>query len=288
MTLRRREALQAIALAALTGVAGACRKRAEGPAEIRIAKRVVSISASTTEALFAVGAGSLVVGRSKFCDYPPEATKLPAVGGFVDPNLEATLALAPDLVVGARGPLGQGFLRALEERGIATYFPKTESFDEILTMLEGIGARTGRGDAARAVLASLRARRDAIARAVAATTRPKTLLLFSIKPVTAAGPGSFPDEMIALAGGANVVHDGAAYPTLGMETILALDPDVIIDAEMIPGTAASLDSSWATMRAVRERRVHLLRDEAVLRPGPRVLDGVAAIARLLHPDVAIP
>jgi iron complex transport system substrate-binding protein len=282
--VRRREAL---ALLALAGIARACRKPTSADGT-RIATRVVSISASTTEALFAVGAGALVVGRSKFCDYPPEATKLPAVGGFVDPSLEATLALAPDLVVGARGPLGQGFLRALEERGIATYFPKTESFDEILAMIVGIGGRTDRAAEADAVVASLRGRRAAIQRALEGRARPKTMLLFSTKPVTCAGPGSFPDEMLALAGGENVVRGTVAYPTLGMETILALDPDVIIDAEMIPGTVAPLDATWGSMRAVRGGKVHLLRDEAVLRPGPRVLDGVASIARLLHPGVAIP
>ena len=248
----------------------------------------MSISASTTEALFAIGAGPRVVGRSRFCDWPPEVQKLPAVGGFVDPSLEATMALAPDLVVGAQGPLGQGFLSALEERGIATYFPKTETFEEILSMIEGLGVHTDRDAPARALVAALRARRDVLRRTLAAAPRPKTLLLFSTKPVTAAGPGSFADEMIALAGGANVVREGAAYPTLSMERVMALDPDVIIDAEMIPGTATALDPAFSTMRAVRARRVHLLRDEAVLRPGPRVLDGVVAIARLLHPDIALP
>lgn len=284
MIVRRREALVLLALAS---VAGACRKLKSGD-EVRVATRVVSISASTTEALFAVGAGHLAVGRSRFCDFPAEATKLPAVGGFVDPSLEATLALAPDLVVGARGPLGQGFLRALEERGIATYFPKTESFEEILAMLAGIGARTDRVARADALVLALRQRRAAIERAFAGRARPKTLLLFSTKPVTCAGPGSFPDEMLAMAGAENVVRGTIAYPTLGMETVLAHDPDVIIDAEMIPGTVAPLDATWGSMRAVREGRVHLLRDEAVLRPGPRVLDGVASIARLLHPGVAIP
>jgi iron complex transport system substrate-binding protein len=261
----------------------ACR-RARTDATPRIAKRVVSTSASTTEALFAVGAGALVVGRSRYCDYPPEVTKLPSIGGYVDPSLEAILGLQPDLVVGARGPIGQGLVRTLEERGIATWFPETETLDQILAMIEGIGARTAH-DAAP-VARAMRERRAAIAAALASAKRPRTLLVFEKKPISVAGPGSFPDEMLRLAGGDNALSEGARYATISLEKAIALDPDVILDAEM--GAAPTpFDSTWSALRAVREGKIVRLGDERVLRPGPRVLDGVALIARALHPGVAI-
>jgi iron complex transport system substrate-binding protein len=120
--------------------------------------------------------------------------------------------------------------------------------------------------------------------AVAQRPRPRVLLLFEKKPISAAGAGSFPDEMLALAGGTNVLEGGAAYATVSLEKVLALDPDVILDAEM--GSAAvPFDETWKGVRAVREGRVIRLADETVLRPGPRVLDGAAAIARALHPGI---
>ncbi len=276
---------RAFLLASALGAAAGCRRERAPTASV--AKRVVSISASTTEALFAIGAGALVVGRSRYCDHPPEVRALPSIGGYVDPSLEAILALSPDLVVGARGPIGSGLVRTLEERGIATWFPETERIDGILAMIEGLGARTARDAEARALTAAMRARREAIARALGAIPRKRTLLLFEKKPISAAGPGSFPDEMLVLAGGENVVRDGAAYATLSLEKVLALDPDVILDAEM--GEAPTpFDETWNPVRAIREGRVVRLTDESVLRPGPRVLDGVATVARALHPGVEVP
>lgn len=272
------------AFLALSVLAVACRRARSEPHEVR---RVVSMAASTTETLFAIGAGPLVVGRSRYCDYPPEARALPSVGGYIDPSLEAILGLKPDLVVGARGPLGPGFIRALEERGITTWFPETESLDAIDETILGLGQRTARVDQAKALVERMRTRRKAIEAALAKEKRPRALLLFEKKPISAAGPGSFPDEMLRLAGGANALTDGARYANLSLEKVIALDPDVILDAEM-GATPTSFDSTWNGVRAVRDGKVVRLGDESVLRPGPRVLDGVALIARTLHPGVALP
>lgn len=253
----------------------------------RVGRRIVSMAASTTEALFAIGAGTLVVGRSRYCDYPPEARALPSVGGYVDPSLEAVLGLNPDLVVGARGPLGPGFLRALTERGIETWFPETESLASIDELILGLGQRTNRQEPARALVERMATRRTAIEKAVAGEKRPRALLLFEKKPISAAGPGSFPDEMLRLAGGDNALKEGARYANLSLEKVLSLDPDVILDAEMGAAPAA-FDSTWGGVRAVKEGRVVRLGDESVLRPGPRVLDGVAVLARALHPELNVP
>lgn len=245
------------------------------------------MAASTTEALFAIGAGPQVVGRSRYCDYPPEALSLPSIGGYVDPSLEAILGLRPDLVVGARGPIGPGLVRTLEQRGIATWFPDTETLAAIEEMIAGLGRRTGHEREAVALLATMRERRAAIEAALADVPRPRALLLFEKKPISAAGPGSFPDEMLRVAGGRNVLVGGARYATLSLEKLIALDPDVILDSEM--GAAPRpFDSTWSAVRAVREGRVLRVADESVLRPGPRVFDGVATLARAMHPGVKLP
>ncbi len=253
----------------------------------------MSLSPSTTEILFAVGAGKRVVGRSRFCDYPPEATALPVVGGFVDANLEEIVRLSPDLVVGARGPAGPALAQKLESLGIATSFPAAQSIAQIESAITELAVRVGAAERGTDVVASMRAHEKAIADALATQPRVRTLLVFGLAPIVVAGPESFPHEMLEIAHGQNVVTSGGAYPAINAETLMMLDPDVVIDAS-VTGTgrdASAVDRdapAWRELRAVRQSRVVPLTDEAALRPGPRTAHGIAAIARILHPGVVVP
>jgi iron complex transport system substrate-binding protein len=256
--------------------------------------RIVSLSPNTTEALFALGAGDRIVGRSRFCDHPPEVRNIPQVGGYIDPSLEAILGLAPDLVVGARGPAGPGLAEKLGGIGIGTFFPPTESMAEIDAMIEALGDRIGVRERARDVVARLRMRRDAVSLAVAGVRRVRVLLVFGVSPIVAAGPESFPDEMVGLTNAENVVTTGRGYPTLSVERLLTLNPDVVVNASMAgtPGDRGDGirrdDPGWRELAAVREGRVVAIHDEAVLRPGPRIGDGLAVLARALHPTANVP
>ncbi len=272
-----------------------CRKQSApvdaGPADGAVAFRIVSLTPSTTEALFAVGAGDKVVGRSRYCDWPAEAASLPQIGGYVDPSFEAILALRPDLVTGARGPAGAAMSQRLEARGIPTYFPEAETFAQIDTMIFGIGERTGRASEARALVAKLDARIASISAAVAAQPRIKVLLVFGLAPISVAGPTSFADEMIRRAGGTNAVTEGGPYPTISVERVHSLDPDVVVNAAMAEAHGIERLSKetpgWAKVRAVAHGRVVALDDESVLRPGPRIGDGLAALARAIHPEATV-
>lgn len=272
----------------------ACRKApaVRNGADAGAGARIVSLSPSTTEALFVIGAGPQVVGRSRYCDWPAEVTKLPQIGGYVDPSFEAILALRPDLVTGARGPAGAAMSERLEARGIKTFLPKTESFAEIDAMMIGLGERTGHAADAKAKVDALDAQVSAIARALASVPHPRVLLVFGLEPVSVAGPASFADEMIRRAGGTNVVTEGGAYPTLGMERVLTLDPDLVVNAAIAEAHGhqriAKDTPGWSKVRAVTTGHVVALTDESVLRPGPRVGDGLTALARAIHPEVALP
>jgi iron complex transport system substrate-binding protein len=252
--------------------------------------RVVSLSPSTTEAMFALGAGSLLVGRSRYCDYPPAALALPQVGGYVDPNLEAILGLRPDLVVGARGPAGPKLEATLNDHDVATFFPETESLAQIDAMIIALGARIGHAADADREVAALDAREAGITQSVAALPKVRVLLVFGVDPIVVAGPGGFPDELIARAGGVNVVDVGPAYPTLAVERVMALAPGVILDASSAHGSEQITPDApgWREVGAVRAGHVVSLTGEAVLRPGPRISDGLAEIARALHPGAAVP
>jgi iron complex transport system substrate-binding protein len=269
-----------------------CRKTPPPLGDTGPATRIVSISPSTTETLFVIGAGDKVVGRSRYCDWPPEVTKLPQIGGYVDPSYEAILALRPDLVTGARGPAGAAMSERLEARGIAVFFPKTETFAEIDAMILGLGDRTGRSVEAKAKVAALDARVAAIEKALVGRPRVRVLLVFGLAPLSVAGPASFADEMIRRAGGTNVVTEGGGYPTLGVEHVHTLDPDVVVNAAIAEAHGQERISKdtpgWARIRAVTEGHVVGVTDESVLRPGPRVADGLTTLARALHPNVALP
>lgn len=288
--ITRRAAL--VALAAL-GLA-ACGRRQATPGA---AARVISLSPSTTEAVHAIGAGALLVGRSRYCDHPPEVLRLPSVGGYADPSIEAIVALSPTLVVGARGPAGPTLEEALRAHGIATYFPETESLAQIEEMLTELGRRLGAAEGAQRAVGRLREQRRAVEQAVEGAPRVRVALVFDTSPIFVAGPGSFADELIRLAGGENVIARGGAYPTIGVEHLLALDPDVLLDGatdevgERGPSRLSLLKDApgWRSMRAVRKGRVRSLRIDAALRPGPRIGEGLAAVARALHGDaLALP
>lgn len=252
-------------------------------------QRIVSVTPNTTEAVFALGAGSRLVGRSRYCDFPPEVEKLPSVGGYVDPSFETILGLRPDLVIGARGPSGRSMVEKLEARGIECYFPSTESVQEVFSMIEGLAQRLGTTKEGNALAQSIRARLSQVHSVVADSIPPRVLLVFGQSPVSVAGPGSFPNEMLVLAGCKNAVEQGTRYPTVGFEAIIALDPDLVFDATMAGNQKArainSEHAGWASVRAVREGRVKRIDSDTILRPGPRLAEGVATLARSAHPDI---
>ncbi|WP_438016771.1 helical backbone metal receptor [Sorangium sp. So ce315] len=279
------------ALAALAGLAlAACGRRAPAAAGV---PRVVSLSPSTTEAVCAIGAGAALVGRSRYCDHPPEVLRLPSVGGYADPSIESVIALSPTLVVGARGPAGPALEEALRGHGIATFFPETESLAQIEDMIAELGRRLDAAPGAEAAVARIRARRRAVEQAVEGRPRVRVALLFDTSPIFAAGPGSFADELLRLAGGENAIARGGPYPSISVEHLLALDPDVLLDGTAVEDEAqqgaarlAQLRDApgWRSLRAVREGRLRPLHTDVVLRPGPRIGDGLAAVAWALHGD----
>jgi len=255
------------------------------------ASRIVSLSPSTTETISELGALRSLVGRSRYCDWPSEVKALPDVGGYVDPNVEAIVALRPDLVVGARGPAGRRIDDTLRAQGIDTYFPPTESVAEVLAMIRGLGARIDRQADGERVASRVESRLAQIAEATKSLDHPRVLLLFGVQPIVAAGPKSFGDELLSRAGARNAVTQGDAYPTLDVEAVAGMDPDVIVDAAVAEEHGAQRISKtaggWSRVRAVQNDRVLALADEVVLRPGPRIAEGVATLARALHPGLSL-
>ena len=277
---------------ALAALAACSRGHAPAPAAGE-AHRIVSVSPATTEALYAVGAGDRLVGRSRFCDWPPEAAKVPVVGGVIDADLEAIVHLAPDLLVGSPGPASTKLSEQLAAFGIATWFPGIDSLAAVDAMVLGVGQRTGHGEEAKHVVEGIDVHAAAVEGAVAGEPVPRVLLVVDVAPVVATGPHDFLDEMVRRAGGANVLSTGGSWQTLDFEQIAGLDPDVVLDASDANGGGGNdritpRSPGWADLRAVREGRVVTVSDTRVLRPGPRVAEGLAILARALHPGAPVP
>lgn len=256
-------------------------------AAIGAAERVVSLAPSVTETLFALGEGGAVVGVSKYCDYPPAATRLPRVGTFLTPNVEAIVALRPTLIIGPGLSSNQREVRALAAMGYATMTVDDSSLAGIERGIATVGARTGRAGAARRLIASIDSQIAAL-RARLNGVKPRTVvMLVGHQPIIAVGRGTYLDDLLRLAHADNIADSvGENWPHLSLEYIIEMRPEVILDGQMGTGTRtpAGFWSRYPAIPAVRNHRVFGYPDNPVLHPGPRVGQTLEILARLIHPE----
>ena len=258
------------------------------------AQRVVSLAPSNTEILFAIGAGSQVVGRDEFSDFPAEANSIQSVGGSMgEYSTETILALQPDLVLAAEINPPE-LVRALEGLGLRVYYLSNPVMLEgMYANLENVGQLTGRGSEAAALIRSLRGRVSAVDEKIS-TVSDKPVVFYEIdatdpgKPYTY-GPGTFGDQLIQRAGGLNVAGNlQDAYPQVSLEQIVVARPEVILLGDAQFGTtiqSVQARAGWDQLPAVLNGRIHPFDDNLVSRPGPRLVDGLEQLARLLHPEL---
>lgn len=257
------------------------------------AQRVVSLAPSNTEILFAVGAGAQVVGRDETSDYPPEALSLPTIGGYSGFNLEAIVTLHPDLVL-AGGVNTPELVASLEQLGLTVYYlPNPFTLEEMYANLETIGKLTGRETETAALVESLKMRVAAVDEKILPLSYGPTVYYEldatePTKPFTA-GPGSFIDLLISRAGGINI---GASlqgqWAQISLEQLVVANPAIIILGDAAYGETpekVAQRPGWGTLLAIQTGQVFPFDDNLVSRPGPRLVDGLEALARLLHPGV---
>jgi len=257
-------------------------------------RRIVSLAPNITEILFALGFGDRVVGVTEFCNYPPEALRLPKVGGFVNPNAEVILALHPDLVVATPNVGNRAFVERLIAVGARVVVVQARDVAEIDPAIKAIANAAGDPRAGRALVARLRADLDRERGRVASLPRTRTLFCIQVEPLVVAGRGSYPGDLIELAGGENIVPASAGqYPNFSLEAVVAAAPDSIVQSLMDTREGATggdrLMAFWGrlgSIPAVKGKRVFAVPGDVVLRPGPRVAQGVAALIALLHPEAA--
>lgn len=250
-------------------------------------RRIVSLAPAVTEILFALGVGDRVVGATAFCDYPPAARRIPRVGDSTI-SVEKIVSRRPDLVV-ASGSADRKAIDAMERMPsfrVPIFVVDPNSFEGLYAAIGAIGRIVGRPQQAAALCGSIRARVDAVVRAVSARAdRPKVLIVVQPEPLWVAGSGTFMDEMVRLAGGVDVASGaGTGYHTFPIEKALAARPDVVLVGK--EGLSRIRSSElWKATPAYRSNRIYAIDPSIAARPGPRLADALEQIARLLHPGI---
>ena len=251
-------------------------------------RRVVSMIPSSTETVCALGACDLLVGIDQFSNYPREVAGLPRLGSAFTPNIEALVALEPDLVLADEY---SGIAQTLERLGIPVFAGTPQTLEETFESFEAVGRLLDRETEAALLEGRLRGEVEAVAQRVAQLNAPRVFFEVDATPYSV-GPGSYVDELIALAGGENIIGEGfEAFPQVDPEFIVASDPQVIILADAPFGvTARTLAErpGWSAIAALDEGRVVELTSEqadAVSRAGPRLAEAVRLLASYFHPGL---
>ncbi|NOZ06684.1 MAG: cobalamin-binding protein [Chloroflexi bacterium] len=256
-------------------------------------QRIVSLAPSNTEILFAVGAGDQVVGVTKFCNYPPEAKTREQIGGFSAKTIsvEKIVALKPDLVLSA-GKIQQPVIEALEQAKIPVVALDPQTFDDVYAGILTVGQLTGHKKEADTVVTQMKSRIAAVqaqVKDIPADQRPTVFWEVWDEPLMTAGPTTFTGQMIELAGATNIFSDvKEQYPQVSAEEVISRNPAVILGpdshAEALTAEKVKARPGWGNIRAVQDGRIYLIDGDIASRPGPRLADGVEAIAKALYPQ----
>ena len=252
------------------------------------ATRIVSLVPSVTEILFALGAEDRLVGVTDFCDYPPAARQKPSVGGMVSPNLEVLVSRKPDLVVATTEGTREETVAQLGRLRIPTYLVVAHRVTDVTALVSHLGELTGRRAAADALRTRIEQRVDAVRRAVAPYRRPRVLYVLWPEPLIVPGRDALVTELIRLAGGESIsAGDGDSYPRYSLEAAVAKAPEVILLANHGANTGPIDRERWqrlSELPAIRAGRLHQVEGNLLHRYGPRVVDGLEQLARVIHPE----
>ena len=255
-------------------------------------RRIISLAPSNTEILFALGLAERVVAVTDFCNYPPEATEKPSIGGFSTPNIEEIIALSPDLVV-ATSIHDKKVIPQLEAQGITVVALNPKTIDEVLTAITLVGRITGAEEAAAAVVTPMQQRIKSITdktKGLPPEQRPATLYILWHDPLMTAGAGTLPQALIDRAGGTNIGYEIKDYGDISLEAVIDADPAVII-AGIGHGTGADAPLQYAQNEprlkdttARRQGNIYAINSDLPSRGGPRIVDALEQFARFIHPE----
>jgi iron complex transport system substrate-binding protein len=260
----------------------------------KMPERIVSLAPSNTEIIYALGLEDKLVGTTDYDDYPEAAKSKPRVANYTTPDLEKVVSVQPDLII-AEAIHEKTALPAMEQLGLTVIVTSAHSMDTILNDIKMIGDINGKSRAAQELVDSLNARIQAVTSKTDTLTpeqRPRVLYVIWHDPIWTMGGDTFTDDLIRMAGGVNIYStDFTESRVVSLESIIEKDPQVILVSGMATGgdliyNSIMKDSRLSGISAMRDNHVYKISDANLTeRPGPRIVDGLEEVARLLHPEL---
>ena len=255
----------------------------------KVPKRIVSVAPAETEVLFALGLGNQVVGVTDWCDYPVEAKEKAKVGDM-NSNLEAILALEPDVIFGGY-TLNKEAVNKLRDLGKTVFTVEPKTIEQAMERIEQVGLITNRQKEAEAVVEVMKSEMQQVVDAVA-SIKPvdQKSVYIEFDPMWTVGKGEFGHDMISLAKAKNIAADKESWIRVNDEFVISQNPDVILysnyaPASNAPGEVIKKRSGWSTIIAVKNNRVISIDANLLSRPGPRVTKGLLEVARGVYPEL---
>jgi ABC-type Fe3+-hydroxamate transport system substrate-binding protein len=248
-------------------------------------RRLICLSPSVTDTVYALGAGSLVAGVTDYTQYPPEAKGKPSVGGIINPSLEKIVALKPDLVLAISDLNSLDLIRTIERLGIPVFVIRPHGMAGVYLSITSIGKAIHREHEAAALVARLRERELAVHQRAAGKRTPGVFYLIWPDPILTAGRGAFITELIQIAGGRSITSDlPSEWPRIGFETLVLRQPEFVV---LLKGSQVNRENlekraGWKRLDAVRNGKIVYL-DDRINLPSPAVFDALEDLAKQLHP-----
>ena len=263
---------------------------------VRVAElpeKIISLAPSNTEILYAIGLGDKLVGVTEYCDYPEEAKQKPQIGGYSTVDIEKVVEIEPDLVLATRIHEGE-VIPLLESYGLTVVVLAPKTVEEIIESIDLIGQVTGKGEEASQLTLEMEARVKMITDRTAVLPeeqKPNVFYVLWYDPLTTAGSGSRIHDLIVKAGGNNIAGDLSDYPDISLETVISMNPQVII-ADVGHGAGEDLNYQYVLnekrfedVDARRNNRVYQIDSDLVSRPAPRIIEGLESFAKFIHPEL---
>lgn len=248
------------------------------------ASKIVALTASDVEIIYALGAGDLLVGRGEYCDYPAEVLDKPVVKSGAETNLEEILALQPDVVIMATMAQTEDQVNALEQAGVRVIVSDAQNLDGVYQAISLIGAITGKTEEAAALVKQMQ---DTFAAVKAKSQDTGKTVYFEVSPLEyglwVAGNGTFMNELASICGLTNAFADVEGWGEISEEQVFAKDPDYIVTTSMCWGEGPTPveeilgRAGWDQLKAVKNNQVFNADSNAITRPGPRLMDAVQAL-----------
>lgn len=249
--------------------------------------RFISLAPNLTEIAFAIDAGDRLVGNTTYCDYPEQAKTVQKIGDTLQPNLERILALRPQLILISTSSQLEAFAKQLQEHQIPLYVTDPHDLEGVFRSIENLGQLLNRTEQAEQLLTKLRSRTAAVEQAVKDRKPVRVFYQLSAEPLYTAGRDAFVTDLIKRAGGLSVTADvPEAWPRFSEESAVAARPESIILPTGGSMGQANFDVAAGLKKspAVMNGKVFKIDGDFLVRPGPRAVDGLEALARALHPD----